>query len=54
VHVVSRVSTDRKGVRLVSVASYVESGILTWGVPLLVLIAVCAYWAFVARRHGEP
>jgi cytochrome c-type biogenesis protein CcmH/NrfF len=37
----------------VPVASYLENGILTWGVPLLVLVAVCVYWALVARRHGE-
>ena len=36
------------------VASYVEVGVLSWGVPLLVLVAVCAYWALVVRRRGGP
>ena len=35
------------------VASYVEVGILSWGIPLLVLLVVCLYWAFVVRRRGE-
>jgi cytochrome c-type biogenesis protein CcmH/NrfF len=38
----------------VPVASYVEVGVLSWGVPLLVLVAVCVYWALVLRRRGEP
>jgi hypothetical protein len=36
------------------VAGYLESGILTWGIPLLVLVLVVLYWAVVIRRHpGE-
>jgi cytochrome c-type biogenesis protein CcmH/NrfF len=34
-------------------ASYVESGILTWGIPLGVLLIVGIYWALVVRRHPK-
>jgi cytochrome c-type biogenesis protein CcmH/NrfF len=37
----------------VLIASVIGSGILTWGIPLLVLVLVIVYWAVVVRRHGE-
>jgi cytochrome c-type biogenesis protein CcmH/NrfF len=35
------------------IASYLESGILSWGVPLGLLVVIGIYWAIVARRHPE-
>jgi hypothetical protein len=35
------------------VASFLTSSILTWAVPLLVLLGVGVYWAFVVRRHPD-
>lgn len=36
------------------VASTISSGVLTWGIPLLVFVLVIIYWAVVvARRRGE-
>jgi hypothetical protein len=37
----------------VPVASYLESGILTWIVPLALLIVIGLYWALFIRRHPE-
>jgi cytochrome c-type biogenesis protein CcmH/NrfF len=37
----------------VVVAGYLESGILSWGVPLALLVVILGYWAFYARRHPE-
>jgi hypothetical protein len=38
----------------VVVASTISSGVLTWGIPLLVLVLVLVYWGVVVvRRHGE-
>lgn len=35
------------------VAGSLESGILSWGIPLLVLTVVGIYWAVVVLRHPE-
>lgn len=35
------------------VAGYLESGILTWGVPLALLVVILVYWAVYTRRHPE-
>lgn len=35
------------------VASYLESGILTWGIPLALLVVIGLYWAFFVRGHPE-
>lgn len=35
------------------IAGYLESGILSWGVPLALLVVILAYWGFYARRHPE-
>ena len=35
------------------VASFLTSSILTWAIPLLVLLAVALVWAWVVRRHPE-
>lgn len=35
------------------VASYLESGILTWGIPLALLVVVGFYWAVYAKRHPD-
>jgi hypothetical protein len=38
----------------VLVASAIGAGVLSWGIPLLVLVLVCVYWAVVVRgRSGE-
>jgi cytochrome c-type biogenesis protein CcmH/NrfF len=37
----------------VPVASYLESGVLTWGIPLAVLVAVGIYWAVIVRRNPK-
>ncbi|HSB37594.1 MAG TPA: hypothetical protein VLD13_00795 [Gaiellaceae bacterium] len=34
-------------------ASFVASGILTWAIPLAVLLLVCIYWALAIRRHPD-
>lgn len=35
------------------VAGYLESGILSWGVPLALILAIGIYWALYARRHPD-
>lgn len=35
------------------VASYLESGILTWGIPLALLVVIGVYWTLFARRHPK-
>lgn len=35
------------------VAGYLESGILSWGVPLGLLVVIGIYWALYARRHPK-
>lgn len=35
------------------VASYLESGILTWGIPLALLVLIGIYWMLFTRRHPE-
>jgi cytochrome c-type biogenesis protein CcmH/NrfF len=35
----------------VVLAGYLESGILSWGVPLALLVVIGIYWAIYARRH---
>jgi cytochrome c-type biogenesis protein CcmH/NrfF len=40
-------------VRRVPVASFLASGILTWAIPLLVLLLVGIVWAYLVRRHPE-
>ncbi len=35
------------------VAGYLESGILSWGVPLALLVVIGIYWAFYASRHPD-
>lgn len=35
------------------IASYLGSGILTWGVPLALLVVIGIYWAVFVRRHPE-
>lgn len=35
------------------VASYLDSSILTWCIPLGLLVVVGIYWAVVVRRHPE-
>jgi len=35
----------------VPVAGYLASGILTWAIPLGLLVLVGIYWALFARRH---
>ena len=35
------------------VAGYLASGILTWGVPLALLVLVGISWAVFVRRHPE-
>lgn len=34
-------------------AGYLESGILSWGVPLALLVVILAYWGIYARRHPK-
>lgn len=38
---------------LVTIAGILESGILTWGVPLALLVVILTSWAVYARRHPE-
>lgn len=35
------------------VASYLESGILTWGIPLALLVLIGVYWAIYTKRHPD-
>lgn len=35
------------------IAGYLESGILSWGVPLALLIVILAYWVLYLRRHRK-
>ncbi len=35
------------------VASYLESGILTWVIPLALLVVISIYWGLYARKHPE-
>jgi cytochrome c-type biogenesis protein CcmH/NrfF len=37
----------------VLIAGYLESGILSWGVPLALLVVIGIYWIFYARKHPE-
>jgi len=37
----------------VPVAGYLASGILTWGVPLALLVLVGIAWVVFFRRHPE-
>ena len=34
-------------------SSFLASSILTWAIPLFVLLAVAGVWAWVVRRHPE-
>jgi cytochrome c-type biogenesis protein CcmH/NrfF len=34
-------------------AGYLASGILTWAIPLGVLVVIGVYWAIFARRHPK-
>ena len=34
-------------------ATYLESGVLTWIIPLALLIVIGVYWAVYARKHPE-
>ena len=34
-------------------ASYLGSGILTWGIPLALLVVIGIYWALFVRKHNE-
>lgn len=34
-------------------ASFLASGILTWAIPLAVLLVVGVYWGLVIRRHPD-
>lgn len=38
---------------LLPVAGYLESGILTWGIPLAALVVIGVSWALFVRRHPE-
>jgi cytochrome c-type biogenesis protein CcmH/NrfF len=40
-------------VLLVFVASFLTGAILTWAIPLGVLLVVGVYWWVVIRRHPE-
>jgi hypothetical protein len=35
------------------IASYLVSGILSWGVPLAVLVVIGVYWAIYHHRHPD-
>ena len=35
------------------IAGYLESGILTWGIPLALLVVIGAYWAYYAKRNPD-
>lgn len=35
------------------VATYLESGILTWIIPLALLIVIGIYWGVYVRKHPE-
>ena len=35
------------------VAGYLASGILTWGVPLALLVLVGLWWAIFIKRHPD-
>lgn len=35
------------------VATYLESGILTWIIPLALLILIGIYWGVYVRKHHE-
>jgi len=37
----------------VPVATYLESGVLTWIIPLALLIVIGVYWGVYARKHPE-
>jgi cytochrome c-type biogenesis protein CcmH/NrfF len=40
-------------VLLVPLASYVTSGVLTWAIPLGVVLLVGLYWWFVIHRNRD-
>ena len=42
-----------KEVLPVLLASFLTSGILTWAIPLAVLLLVGGYWWFALRRHPD-
>ncbi len=46
-------STERKELALPIVASYLGSGILSWGIPLALLVVVGVAWAVLVRNHPE-
>jgi len=35
------------------VAGYLASGILTWGIPLALLVLIGIYWVLFVRKHPE-
>ena len=35
------------------IASYLDSGIMTWGIPLALVLAIGIYWAIFVRKHPE-
>ena len=35
------------------VASFLEGSILTWAIPLGLLVVIGIYWAVVVRKHPE-
>lgn len=34
-------------------ASYLASGIITWGVPLALLVVIGIYWAIFVRKNPD-
>jgi cytochrome c-type biogenesis protein CcmH/NrfF len=40
-------------VLLVFVASFLAGSILTWAIPLAVVLVVGLYWGLVIRRHSD-
>jgi hypothetical protein len=46
-------NTESRGGPSVIVAGYLESGILTWGVPLALLVAIGIYWALYVSKHPD-
>ena len=48
-----RTTLNGKEGRSAPIASYLESGILTWGIPLALLIVIGIYWAVYVRRNPD-
>ena len=38
---------------MLPIASYLESGILSWGVPLALVIVIGIYWAVYVLRNPD-